>query len=118
MIVPSLRPSKVNRPPVAGQGDPEYRLVLTREGWLQPWVRTRKTEDDERRRLASMPAFHTLSRVGNLKPGAVVLSEVRDPAGNTVPALVAQQFGARVAHADRHYELMAPHLALQTVSVI
>jgi hypothetical protein len=71
----------------------EYRLVLTREGWLQPWVRTRKTEDDERRRLASMPAFHTLSRVGSLKPGAVVLAEVRDPAGITVPALVAQQFG-------------------------
>jgi hypothetical protein len=76
-----------------GQTDPEYRLVLTREGWLQPWVRTRKTEDEERQRLASMASFHTLSRVDNIKPGAVVLAEVRDASGASAPALVAQQFG-------------------------
>src|SRR5439155_20762042 len=29
----------------AAPSDAEYRLVLTREGWLQPWVRMRKTED-------------------------------------------------------------------------
>jgi hypothetical protein len=34
-----------------------------------------------------------LSRVGNIKPGAVVLSQVRDPSGQVAPALVAQQFG-------------------------
>jgi hypothetical protein len=79
--------------PGAGATDQEYRLVLTREGWLQPWVRTRKTEDEERDRLASMSGFQTLSRVGNIKPGAVVLSQVTDPGGNTAPALVAQQFG-------------------------
>ena len=28
-----------------------------------------------------------------IKPGAVVLAEVSDAAGNTAPALVAQQFG-------------------------
>ena len=28
--------------------------MLTREGWLQPWVRLRKTEDEERQRLAAM----------------------------------------------------------------
>jgi len=71
----------------------EHRLVLTREGWLQPWVRTRKTEDEEQVRLAGMPAFQTLSRVGNLKPGASVLAEVRDAAGEVAPALVAQPFG-------------------------
>lgn len=74
-------------------GDGEYHLVLTREGWLQPWVRTRKTEDDERRRLAAMMPFHTLSHVGTIKPGAVVLSEVRDADGQNSPALVAQTFG-------------------------
>jgi hypothetical protein len=73
--------------------DPEYRLVLTREGWLQPWVRTRKTEDEERQRLAAMSSFLTLSLVGGVKPGAVVLSQVRDAAGRDAPALVAQQFG-------------------------
>jgi hypothetical protein len=71
----------------------EYRLELTREGWLQPWVRTRKTEDEERKRLASMAGFRTLSRVGTLKPGAVVLAQVADAAGEVAPALVAQQFG-------------------------
>ena len=81
------------QPQGQGQGDPEYRLVLTREGWLQPWVRTRKTEDEERERLAAMAPFHTLSRAGHVKPGAVVLAEVLDPAGETAPALVAQQFG-------------------------
>lgn len=75
------------------QGNPAYRLALTREGWLQPWVRTRKTEEDERQRLASLVPFRTLNHVGNIKPGAVVLSEVIDPAGETAPALVAQQFG-------------------------
>jgi len=79
--------------PVASPDDQRYRLVLTREGWLQPWVRTRKTEDDERRRLATLPPFHTLSRAGDVKPGAVVLSEVKDGNDRAVPALVAQQFG-------------------------
>jgi hypothetical protein len=82
----------LNRPAEAQPGG-EYHLKLTREGWLQPWVRTRKTEDEERRRLVAMPAFETLSQVGNIKPGAVVLSEVRDAADRTAPALVAHQFG-------------------------
>jgi hypothetical protein len=76
-----------------GVEEEDYRLVLTREGWLQPWVRTRKTEEEERKRLASMAPFHTLSRVGTIKPGAVVLSQVRDASGQAEPALVAQQFG-------------------------
>jgi hypothetical protein len=51
------------------------------------------TEEEERGRLASMAPFQTLSRVGNAKPGAVVLSEVLDATGRTAPALVAHQFG-------------------------
>jgi uncharacterized membrane protein len=78
---------------VPAQEEQQHRLELTREGWLAPWVRTRKTEDEERQRLAEMATFRTLSRVGNIKPGAVVLSEARDPAGAGAPALVAQQFG-------------------------
>jgi uncharacterized membrane protein len=70
-----------------------HRLVLTREGWLQPWVRTRKTEEEERNRLAAMPDFQTLSRVGRIKPGAVTLAEVSDDQGQSVPALVCQTFG-------------------------
>jgi hypothetical protein len=91
--VGDLLPVYLNRP-AAPQGEGVvYRLALTREGWLQPWVRTRKTEDEERERLAAMTPFHTLSRAGNIKPGAVVLAEVLDPSGETAPALIAQQFG-------------------------
>jgi hypothetical protein len=77
----------------AAPGGGEHHLVLTREGWLQPWVRTRKTEEEERLRLERMPPFRTVSGAGEIKPGAVVLSQVRDADGRTAPALVAQQFG-------------------------
>jgi uncharacterized membrane protein len=90
--VGELLPVYLSRSATVG-AEEERRLVLTREGWLQPWVRTRKTEDDEERRLAAMPAFRTLSRVANIKPGAVVLSEVVNSSGEHLPALVAQQFG-------------------------
>jgi uncharacterized membrane protein len=89
-----LLPVYLNRPPmVAVDEDHEYRLVLTREGWLQPWVRMRKTEEEERQRLTAMSSFHTLSRAGSIKPGAVILAEASDPTGAAVPALVAQSFG-------------------------
>ena len=80
-------------PTEADTGPAEHRLVLTREGWLQPWVRTRKTEDDERIRLGAMPAFDAPNGVGGIKPGAAVLAQVQDAAGAVVPALVAQPFG-------------------------
>lgn len=71
----------------------EHRIVLTREGWLQPWVRTRKTEGEETRRLDGMPAFQTVNAVGSAKPGATVLAHARDTTGKTVPALAAQPYG-------------------------
>ena len=37
----------------------EYRLALTREGWLQPWVRLRKTAEEDGQRLAAMVPFDT-----------------------------------------------------------
>lgn len=70
-----------------------YRLLLTREGWLQPWVRLRSTEDDERQRLADLPAFKTVSYAASIKPGAAVLASVHGPDGGQAPALVVQQFG-------------------------
>lgn len=70
-----------------------YRLLLTREGWLQPWVRSRANEQDEERRLADMPPFETVNHVSSIKPGASVLAEVRAAGGAAEPALVAQQFG-------------------------
>lgn len=87
-----LLPVYLDRP-AAGRDPAGYRLALTREGWLQPWVRTRKTEAEERTRLAAMPAFRTISTAGTIKPGAAVLAQALDPGGNAVPALVAQSFG-------------------------
>lgn len=76
--------------PLAPSGG--YRLKLTREGWLQPWVRVRANEEEESQRLASMPAFKSLNRIDAIKPGASVLAEVEDNAGPR-PAFVVQPFG-------------------------
>jgi uncharacterized membrane protein len=90
--VGELLPVYLNRPDT-GPDLEDYRLVLSREGWLQPWVRLRKTEDEERQRLTKMTPFRTVTHVGEIKPGAVVLAEVSDDAGEKAPALVAHQFG-------------------------
>ena len=78
---------------LAGPPADNYKLVLTREGWLEPWVRSRATEQEEKRRLAEMPAFQTINRVESIKPGARVLSQVQSADGKTHPALVVQPFG-------------------------
>ena len=70
-----------------------YRIQLTREGWLQPWMRVRSTEVAERKRLADMPSFATLNPTGGIKPGASVLATVENQAGSDIPAFVAQRFG-------------------------
>src|SRR6185295_19754520 len=36
----------------APPADGRYRLALTREGWLEPWIRLRPDEDAEHKRLA------------------------------------------------------------------
>lgn len=70
-----------------------WRLALTREGWLQPWVRVRTTEPDEEQRLAEMPPFRAVNQLGSIKPGASVLAQVEAEGGNVRPALVVQPFG-------------------------
>lgn len=70
-----------------------YALSLTREGWLQSWIRLRTNEHDEQQRLSGMPRFHSLNHVRAIKPGAAVLAQVTSLDGTEYPALVAQQFG-------------------------
>ncbi len=77
----------------ASAADQRFRLALTREGWLQPWVRVRDNEPDERVRLAEMPDFETVNRVQGIKPGAAVLATVTQQDGKSRPALVTQRFG-------------------------
>ncbi len=70
----------------------ELSLALTREGWLQPWVRLRPTENEERHRLGELPALEVLNRAGAAKPAASVLATVSD-GRQEYPALVTQQYG-------------------------
>ncbi len=74
-------------------GPGEFRLALTREGWLQPWVRTRETEPEERKRLSSMAPFRFFTPTENIKPAATVLAEVIDLSGEKHPALATQRYG-------------------------
>ncbi len=75
------------------QPSTDLRLDLTREGWLQPWMRLRKNEADERTRLESAPAFQIINHVRGIKPGASAIAMVVDAAANHYPALVVQRFG-------------------------
>jgi len=90
--VGELLPVYLDRQPAAPQ-DADYRLALTREGWLQPWTRLRDTEEAEKERFDAMPAFETFNRVTGIKPGASILAEATDQDGKRHPALVAQRFG-------------------------
>jgi len=73
--------------------DGGVRLSLTRDGWLQPWIRLRSDESAEEERLGSMPEFRTLNASAFVRPGAVVMAEVKDAQDNHWPALVVQRFG-------------------------
>lgn len=70
-----------------------FRMQLTREGWLEPWIRVKPSELEENQRIEEMPAFRTVNLVKRDKPGAAVLVEVEDADGELLPALVAREFG-------------------------
>ncbi len=80
-------------PPPAGG----WRWTLTREGWLEPWLRLRASEPDERQRLATMPPLRTLNRIAGIKPGAALLAAAVDSSGTQQPALVVQTYGRGTA---------------------
>jgi uncharacterized membrane protein len=88
-----MLPVYLDRTAPAASGEAAYRLRLTREGWLQPWVRVRANERDEEQRIAEMPLFKTLNRASLIKPGASVLAEVESPGEDPRPALAVQTFG-------------------------
>lgn len=71
----------------------KYQLSLTREGWLQPWVRIESTEEKEQQRLVSMPKFKTLNVSDSIKPGATVLATVSSADEKEHPALIVQPYG-------------------------
>ena len=78
-----------------GSDPPKREMVwsLTRDGWLEPWMRVRSTEDEEKRRLKEVPPIKIVNPLVETKPGARVFSEVDDGAGTRFPAVVAHQYG-------------------------
>lgn len=84
-------PVYLDRPGEPPQG--ELKWQLTREGWLEPWMRIRNNERDEQTRLNEVPLLEVLNSTREIKPGARVLAEVLDVNGNVSPAMVAQQYG-------------------------
>ena len=82
--------------PALPQG--EMTWDLTREGWLEPWMRVRATVTDERQALASAPHVLVSNGLNGVKPGATVLASVTDETGTVFPAFIEQNYGSgRVA---------------------
>ncbi|HAV65394.1 MAG TPA: hypothetical protein DCY13_23840, partial [Verrucomicrobiales bacterium] len=71
-----------------------FRLDLTREGWIQPWARVRSRESDEQARLSALPPMQVLNTVSGIKPGASVVATVTGANGSQYPALVVQRYGS------------------------
>ena len=70
----------------------DARFNLTREGWLESWMRLRTDRDEDEKRLAGMSAFHAVNPALAFKPGASILATVSD-ADNSYPAIAVQRFG-------------------------
>ncbi|MDF1752370.1 MAG: hypothetical protein P1U89_06335 [Verrucomicrobiales bacterium] len=66
---------------------------LSREGWLEPWMRLRGNQEEETGRLAYMPEFFSINRVPAIKPGASLLATVTDRERRQIPAVVVQRYG-------------------------
>jgi len=66
---------------------------LSREGWLEPWMRHRADNEQENIRLAYMTPFFSVNQLSAIKPGASLLATVTDPNGRVLPALTVQRYG-------------------------
>lgn len=67
---------------------------LTREGWVEPWMRIHADESRERDRLNSLPAFRVSHAIDGIKPGTHVLATIQDSLGNSFPGLVTRAYGS------------------------
>lgn len=76
----------------SGPAVADARFNLTREGWLESWMRLRTDREEDEKRLSAMPAFHSINAAFSIKPGASILATVSD-AQNSYPAVAVQRFG-------------------------
>lgn len=67
-------------------------VMLSREGWLQPWARLRTDQVSEEARLSELPEIKILNTLGPLKPGASLISFFQNGTSEA-PILVTQSFG-------------------------
>lgn len=70
----------------------DARFNLTREGWLESWMRLRADRAEDEKRLATMAGFYSVNPAFSIKPGASILATVSD-ANNSHPAIAVQRFG-------------------------
>jgi len=70
----------------------DARFNLTREGWLESWMRLRTDREDDEKRLATMAGFYSVNPAFSIKPGASILATVSDT-NNSHPAIAVQRFG-------------------------
>lgn len=85
---------KGNKGSSNGSGENVVRYQLTREGWLQPFLRLAENEAAEQKRLEAMPPFEVINHVGGTKPGASILAEATTSENDRVPVLATQRFGS------------------------
>ncbi len=71
----------------------KLKWSLTRDGWLEPWTRSRDQEESEKQRLAVAPPLQILTGTSDIKPGARILASVQNEEGATAPSLVVQTYG-------------------------
>jgi uncharacterized membrane protein len=78
-----------------GRGGPALGATfnLTREGWLEPWMRLQAKQEEEEKRLAFMPEFFSINQIQAIKPGASVFATVTDSEQRQHPALAVQRYG-------------------------
>jgi hypothetical protein len=102
-ILPVYGEEGVTTPSAANMGNtvdasesdatPSVQYTLTREGWLQPFLRLAENEAAEKERLERMPNFEVLNRPKGIKPGASVLAETAISSTENAPVLATQRFG-------------------------
>lgn len=92
-LLPIYFPQRESTAPETG-----FHFSLTRDGWLQPWMRHHKNEQEEHKRLADMPTFKTINRVDTTKPAATLVAELKSSQTDSHPAIATQRYGlGRVA---------------------
>jgi len=87
----SLLPVYLDRGTPEGAPVPA-KLNLTREGFLEPWARLRKSRAAEKTRLEQMPIFENVHTIPEVRPGSVTIASLETEYGD-FPALVTRRYG-------------------------